>query len=217
MSNPNFAYIDTELSAVNTILGSIGQGPYQELDKENPEIFLAFNLLQDALIDVLNEGWTFNREENITQQPDVNTGWIEVPYNALRFDISKGQSVKTTDVVVRNGRLWDKIAHTDVFTEDVDVDIVWLFGFDQDTADDASSGQSIPQVFKRYIVAKACTRAALSMLTNMNLAEAYIAQETLNRAACQEYETDQGDYSWLGTPNNTVYSSYQPYQALARS
>ena len=65
LMNPNFKYIDTELSAINTVLGTIGQAPIQKVDLENPEVNLIYNILQEAIIDVLGEGWSFNKEDHI--------------------------------------------------------------------------------------------------------------------------------------------------------
>ena len=52
---------DTELSAVNSILGSIGQSPVTTLEFENPEISLIYNILTEVNKDVQNEGRHFNR------------------------------------------------------------------------------------------------------------------------------------------------------------
>ena len=57
--------IDTELSAVNAILGSIGQSPVSGLDFANPEISFIYNLLKESNQDVQNEGWTFNLDYHI--------------------------------------------------------------------------------------------------------------------------------------------------------
>ena len=59
---------DTELSAVNSILGSIGQAPITSLNLTNlgnPEIALVHNLLMEVTKDVQNEGWHFNKEDNV--------------------------------------------------------------------------------------------------------------------------------------------------------
>ena len=62
---------DTELSAVNSILGSIGQAPVTQLNTENPEISFVYNLFREAMVDVQNEGWVYNREEKVPQNlPD---------------------------------------------------------------------------------------------------------------------------------------------------
>ena len=54
---------DTELSAVNSILGSIGQSPVTNTTGDallNPEIQFVVNLLNEVNKDVQSTGWTFN-------------------------------------------------------------------------------------------------------------------------------------------------------------
>ena len=43
-STPTTVDLDTELSAVNTILGSIGQAPISTLDYDNPEVAFIYNI-----------------------------------------------------------------------------------------------------------------------------------------------------------------------------
>ena len=63
---------DTELSAVNSILGAIGQAPLTELNFDNPEVSFIFNLLRDANVDTQTEGWHFNTEYHVKFTPDAN-------------------------------------------------------------------------------------------------------------------------------------------------
>ena len=65
--------------------------------------------------DVQNEGWHFNQEEHVAVAPDSN-GHFVIPNNYLRFDLNDGLADKTRDVVKRNGKLYDKVEHTDVFS-----------------------------------------------------------------------------------------------------
>ena len=48
---------DNELSAVNQMLGAIGQSPVTVLEYTNPEISYCYQLLQECTRDVRNEGW----------------------------------------------------------------------------------------------------------------------------------------------------------------
>ena len=64
---------DTELSAVNSILGAIGQSPQTTLNFDNPEVSLIFNLLRDANVDTQAEGWHFNTERHVKYAPDSVT------------------------------------------------------------------------------------------------------------------------------------------------
>lgn len=195
---------DTELSAVNSILGSIGQAPVTQLNTENPEISFIYNILRESLVDVLNEGWVFNREEHITLKPDEN-GYIYVPKDALRLDISYGQRDRTTNVVKRNGRLYDKYHHTDKFTDDVEVDIVRMYDF-----------EDIPSVFQRYVTYRAASRAAAQMVSNSELVKLLAQQEAVARASCNEYECNQGDFNMMGLPDGSSYQTYQPFHTLRR-
>lgn len=203
MQPTTFEY-DTELSAVNSILASIGQAPITELQYRNPQNSFAYNLLQECNRDVQSEGWVYNTERNYPLIP-TETNEIPVPENILRMDVSENAVYRTTDVVQRNGRLYDKLHHTFEFSDTMYMDITWLFEF-----------EDLPSVFQRYITAKASTRAATQMVGNPQLTQLLQQQEAFARAACVEYECNQGDYTMFGTPDNTAYRPYQPYRALNR-
>ena len=102
MATPTTVDLDTELSAVNSILGSIGQAPVSTLDFTNPEISFIHNLLREVNVDVQSEGWSYNTETNYKFSPDQN-GHFPVPSNVIRYDIHDGQNIRTKNVVVRNG------------------------------------------------------------------------------------------------------------------
>ena len=203
-STPSTISLDTELSAVNSILGSIGQAPITSLDFTNPEISFIHNLLREVNVDVQNEGWSFNTEYHVTYSPDTN-GYFVIPPNVIRFDVHDNQNIKTTDVVKRNGRLYDKYNHTDVFTGDLDLDVVTLYEFND-----------LPSVFQRYITYRAAGRAATQLVGNADLVKLLGTQEVQARAACMEYECDQGDHTFMGWPDGTSYNAYKPHHALRR-
>jgi hypothetical protein len=54
------------------------------------------------------------------------------------------------------------------------------------------------------------------MVTNPQLVQLLQTQEAQARASCMEYECNQGDHTFFGTPQGTAYRSYQPYRTLAR-
>ena len=60
MTTPTTIDLDTELSAVNSILGSIGQSPVTNLNFTNPEIEFIYNLLKESNVEVQSEGWVYN-------------------------------------------------------------------------------------------------------------------------------------------------------------
>jgi len=203
-STPSTTSLDTELSAVNTILGSIGQAPITSLDFDNPEISYVYNLLREVNVDVQNEGWHFNTEYHYRLTPDINSHFV-LPANVLRYDVSDNQDQRTTDVVVRNGRLYDKVRHSDEFDTELELDIVWLFDFND-----------LPSVFQRYITYRAAGRAATQLVVNPQLVQLLGTQEAQTRAACMEYECSMGDHTFFGWPDESTYYSYRPYHALRR-
>ena len=196
--------IDTELSAVNNILGAIGQSPLTTLNFDNPEIAFIYNLLRDANVDTQAEGWHFNTEKHVKYSPDTN-GKIAIGDDILSMDLNDNEARRTYNLVRRNGFLYDKQDHTDVFTSDIDLDVVRLYLF-----------EDLPIVFRRFITYRASAAAATQLVANPNLVRLLTNQAGLARAALQEYECNQGDHNMFGFPDDTAYQTYQPWRNLRR-
>ena len=199
--------LDTELSAVNNILGAIGQSPLTTLNFDNPEVSLIYNLLRDANVDTQAEGWHFNTEKHIKYTPDSVTHKIAIGNDILSMDLHDNQARRPYDFVRRNGFLYDKIEHTDEFADidSVDLDVVRLYNF-----------EDLPIIFRRYIVYRASRVAATKLVSNPNLVKLLAQQEALSRAALMEYECNQGDHSMFGFEDNSAYQTYQPWRNLRR-
>jgi hypothetical protein len=196
--------LDTELSAVNSILGAIGQSPLTTLNFNNPEIAMIYNLLRDANVDTQAEGWHFNTEKHVLFARDAN-GKVAIGNDILSMDLHDNQARRTQNFVRRNGFIYDKIDHTDVFTEDLDLDVVRLYEF-----------EDLPIVFRRYITYRASRIAATKLVANPELVKLLAQQEALARAALMEYECNQGDHSMFGFEENSTYQTYQPWRNLRR-
>ncbi len=277
MATPTTIDLDTELSAVNSILGSIGQSPVTTLGANleikaeteltgngsnqtfaigfsydspaqifvtvdgvlssayvvssgnivfttaptnqskvlltkkvetyntlaNPEVAFVLQLLKEINIEVQSEGWVYNTESHVDFSPVNNK--IPIPSNVLRLDIHNDFHVRTTNVVKRGAFLYDKIKHSDQFTEKVSCDVVYLWPF-----------EDLPQPFKRYIVQKASVRAATQLVSNPTLVQLLQQQEAYTRAICMEYESNQGDHNYMGMGDGTSYQTYLPYLGLRR-
>ena len=196
--------IDTELSAVNSILGAIGQAPLTTLNFDNPEVAIIYNLLRDANVDTQAEGWHFNTEKHVKFAIDAN-GRIAIGNDILSMDLHDNQARRTSNLVRRNGFIYDKQDHTDVFTTDLDLDVVRLYEF-----------EDLPIVFRRYITYRASRVAATKLVANPQLVKLLAQQEALARAALMEYECNQGDHSMFGFEDDTAYQTYQPFKNLRR-
>ena len=203
--------IDTELSAVNAILGSIGQSPINGLDFANPEISFIYNLLKESNQDVQNEGWTFNIEYHIKENVSTSDNKIIIGSDVIRIDNTDAWD-KTRDFVRRKDsdgiwKLYDRVNHTFEYPDDdyFYVNKVRLLPF-----------EDIPAPFQRYIVYKASGRAAVQLVSNGTLQKMLSTFEAQARAGAMEYECNQGDHNYMGWPDESAYQSYKPYTALRR-
>ena len=200
--------LETELSAVNSILGAIGQSPITTLEdgKKNPEVALIYNILTDANLDIQNEGWHFNTEKGVSFTPD-SSGKITITNDILRMDVTDAWVKRQYDVVKRNGYLYDKFDHTDDWSDvtSINLDVTRLFSF-----------EDLPPVFRRYIIYRASRMAATQLVANTELTQLLSAQENIARAACMEYECNQGNHSMFGFPEDSSYTTYQPWRGLVR-
>ena len=121
------------------------------------------------------------------------------------MDLHDNQARRTSNLVRRNGFIYDKQDHTDVFTADLDLDVVRLYNF-----------EDLPIVFRRYITYRASRQAATQLVANPNLVKLLQGQESLARASLMEYECNQGDHSMFGFEDDTAYQTYQPWRNLRR-
>ena len=198
---------ETELSAVNSILGAIGQSPVTSIVKDNPEIGFIYNLLRDANVDIQAEGWHFNSEKHVQYTPDSVTGKIAIADDVIKLDVTNGWTHRRYDVVKRGGYLYDLFDHTDDWSDHttIDLDQIKLITF-----------EDAPLVFQRYIVSRASRMAATQLVANPQLVQMITTQEGMARATCIEYECNQANHSMFGFPEDTVYTTYQPWRNLRR-
>ena len=203
--------LDTELSAVNSILVSIGQSPISQLDFTNPEVSFVYNLLKESNQDVQSEGWTFNLEYHIKNSNKTSDNKFIIPSDVMRIDRDDSW-YRTRDVVRRKDsdgiwKVYDRVNHTFEFPDDdyFYYNYVRLLNY-----------EDIPAPFQRYVIYKACGRAAVQLVSNAELQKMMATFETQSRAACMEYECNQGDNNFMGWPDDSAYQSYKPYQMLRR-
>ena len=196
----------TELDAVNQILSSVGQAPVTTLDLQNPEVFITLSTLREVSKQVQLEGWTFNTEREYPMVRNTTTNEISLPANLLAIDANLHTHKNDYDLVMRNGKLYDRLNKTYVFTENPKVDVLWYFDF-----------QYLPPAVQSYVTARAARMCATKMVGDPQLYQLLESTEQMSRATLTEYECNQGDYTIFGTPDGQdYYTGYQPYRALSR-
>jgi hypothetical protein len=197
----------TQLQAINQMLVGIGQAPVVSLDIANPEIATALSILDSMNREVQGEGWHFNTETNYPFTPATN-GNITVPSNVLQISDNKNSNVQQYQTVLRDGKLYDKIAHSFIFptTNPILCDVVWLFDF-----------EDLPQVFQDYVTQKAARTFAGSVVGSKEMFQFNQVDEAILRANCLAYDTNTSAVNIFGVESGqNYYVSYTPFRTIAR-
>ena len=131
----------TQLEAVNSMLGHIGESPVNSISDTSAvpvSVSVAIAALNEVSKDVQSEGWHFNTETDVKYSPVG--GSITVPADIIQFDPIDA----SLDIVQRGATLFDRKNNTTTFTSDLTVNQMRLLDWD-----------SLPEVARRYITLKA--------------------------------------------------------------
>ena len=195
----------TKLDAVNQILSSIGEAPAVSIDTDNSEIAVAESTLDEVSRAVQAEGWNFNTECEYPFTPDGN-GEITIPSNILQITDNKIKSAAKYLTVIRNGKLYDKLTHSSVFTGTIYCDVVWSFEF-----------TDLPQAFKDYITTRAARVFAGKVVASSEQIKIIAQDELSYRANALAYDTKTSEVNIFGMKNGqNTYISYTPFNTIAR-
>tara|TARA_Y100001970_G_scaffold69652_2_gene88790 strand:- start:693 stop:1313 length:621 start_codon:yes stop_codon:yes gene_type:complete len=197
----------TELPAINQILTSCGQAPVTTLDQTNPEVAIAYDTLLQVSREVQSEGWTFNKEYHYEFTTDANDE-ITIPTNVIQLKLTENAANRSHDAIRRNGKLYDRQNHTYAWdTSPLECDVVWEFDW-----------VDLPKPVQNYITARTATRVSGSIVGDNAQYTRLQEQELESRSLALEYETQQGQFTMFGHPQDqqNYYQSYQPFHALQR-
>ena len=192
----------TKLDAVNIVLSNIGQAPVTQVDNDNPMVALAVNMVDEVAEAVQSESWAFNYEFNYPFTPDINNE-IPIAENIIRIDASDPYTDK--ELIIRGGKLYDAKAHSYKFTDKLLLDVTWLLDF-----------EDLPQPVKQYIAIRTANLFAGRAVGSQEAVRFGEREEANARATLIEYETQQGDYSFLSGQDNRKIPTYRPFNVIAR-
>jgi len=196
----------TELAAVNEVLTSLGQTPVTNVNQSNPDVAVITQTLNVTSREVQGEGWNFNTEYDYELSFDAGTGEIGIPANVLRLDLTDDTQYRGIRSVIRQSKLYNATDHTYVWTENVNVDIVWWIEL-----------SDCPRPIYDYIVARTCSMASNKLIGDPQIFQILQSREAYTRAFALDFDCTQGDYSYFGQPKGgSFYNSFKPYHALAR-
>jgi len=173
----------------------------------NPDVAIALNTLREVSREVQSEGWSFNKEYDYPITPDASNE-VLIANNILQMDLNKSYTQNMDrDSINREGKLYDKTAHSFTWTDaTLYVDIIWYFDW-----------PSIPTVIQSFIIARAAAIVSSRIIGDPNQYQMLIQKEAFAKSTALEYECNQGDYTFFGSPKGgNFYQSYQPFHTLQR-
>ena len=116
--------LTTQLAAVNTMLGYIGEAPVNSISNtaELPvSAANAITILDETSKEIQSEGWHFNTEKEVSMTGNVSTGTITLDSDILQIDHEGAEDI---DIVQRGTSLFDRKNNTNVFTSTFKVTVV---------------------------------------------------------------------------------------------
>jgi hypothetical protein len=156
---------------------------------------VAQQVLREISIQVQEEGWHFNTEENVRLIPDLVNQNITLPANCIQCD-STGKDADR-DVTVRGNRLYDKTNKTFTFDNSIEVDMIILLEFND-----------MPQAARHYVMIRAARVFQERVIGSQTLGSFTEKDETRARAALERMES--------GTANHNMMSGSTYMQRILR-
>jgi hypothetical protein len=184
----------TELEAVNMCLAAIGESPINTLSNTGlADVASARAKLLEFSRTVQSTGWAFNTEEQypLTRASDST---ITAPTNALK--VSLDRSVSSAQVALRGQKLYDKAAHTYIFTQDLKATVVFFLDWDE-----------LPQTARQYIAICASRSFQGNNLSSDTLDRLTEDDEVKALIALKDAEGDDGQYNMF-TDSYSVASAW---------
>lgn len=184
----NILYAQNKLKLVNKCLEAIGEMPLEEdLTVEDivvgTDAYIALSSINDATLEVLNEGWNFNVDKKYKMIPD-EFGKINIPESVLAID--GGAYNKRGDLVIKNSQLYSRENQSFEFDKEVFVDVTWFV----DYAD-------MPNSIFNYIGAKASNRFQSKIITDTTLYQILAKEEQDWRIRVEQEDFRYQDYNLI--------------------
>jgi len=179
------------------MLIGVGEAPVNTLNSGLQEAEIAAITLDTISREVQSAGWAFNTDIRYTLSTN-SVNHIPVPSNCLQIDTTSLRRNYDTDIVLRNQKLYDRTKNTFEFTDEVVVDMIQLFEFEE-----------IPEVARRYITLRAGRKFQENILGSGEMTQLQYKDEQQALFALREAESQVADYN--------VFDNYDTFRALDRN
>jgi len=188
----------TRLDAVNVMLSSIGEAPVNSLTSGLEDAELAETILESVNRETQSKGWIFNTDLKIKLTRNISNNHIELPNNYIRVDTRNSLRNSKKDIVERGRKLYDRIANSYVFSEDVVVDAVILLDF-----------TDIPEAARRYITIRSARIFQDRVLSSPNIHGFQMQDEQQAFIELQDYQAETADFN--------IFDNYDTFAPIDRN
>ena len=186
--------LTSELQAINTMLSIIGEAPVSSITENiGADVSIAKQILDESSVDIQSKGWNYNTELSYPLPLDSDSK-VPVPTNCVW--LTTRPSDNTSQVVIRNGFLYDKENRRFTFSGTQKVDMIILLPFEE-----------LPQFARRYIITTAGRRFQARYLGSKELAGFTQQDEQDALVNCEQLDAANEKQNILstGTPNRIIF------------
>jgi len=189
----------SELDAVNLMLMTIGEYKVNDLINlaGRSDAAIAKDILNNTSRAVQSKGWTFNTDFDVIMRPKTGTGEIELGGNILRIDSISTVRSSQKDIIERANKLYDRQNNTHVFADNVTVNTVTYFNF-----------EDLPEAARRFIAIRSARVFHDRVVGSGELHRFFQEDEGQAWSELLEYESNVGDY--------TIFDAYDVYRVVER-
>ena len=188
----------SELDAVNLMLMTIGEYKVNDLTNlaGRSDAAIAKDILNNTSRAVQSRGWTFNTHFDVILAPDTE-GQIELGTSILRIDTTSVVRSSQKDIIERANKLYDRQNNTHIFTDNVTVNTVTYFNF-----------EDLPEAARRFIAIRSARVFHDRVVGSGELHKFFQEDEGQAWSELLEYESNVGDY--------TIFDAYDVYRVVER-
>ena len=187
----------SKLDAINSILIGIGEAPVNTLNSGLQEAEVAEIVLDSISREVQSMGWVFNTDIRYTLSPNSSDN-IPLPSNTLRVDTTGLKRDYNKDIIERDNKLYNRITNSFIFTEDVEVDIIFLFDFAE-----------LPEIARQYIALRAGRKFQENIIGSGEMTQLQWKDEQSALFALRAADAENSDFN--------IFDNYDTYAAVDRT
>ena len=186
----------TKLNAINSMLIGIGEAPVNTLNSGLQDAEVAEIVLESISREVQSLGWSFNTDLRYELTPNSAKS-ISLPSNTLQVDTLSLKRDYNSDIIERDGRLYDRTKNTFDFDASVKVNIVYFFDFEQ-----------IPEYARNYITLRAGRKFQENTIGSNEMTQLQYKDEQAALLALRDADSQAADFN--------IFDNYDTFAALDR-